>query len=245
MVTALYMAQPYTFFFGVYNMTTISNAVKNSLVETGSNFAGSRIKISNAFVSIKKLDKELQPSAVQLLFDGVTSHYDGMIEKVKTTGGKKAAVLIGELLTQQTESHKALWTALRQYTSKHVMDGQTIQRKKGVLSWDAAQVKTTKADASKADATKADATKADASKADATKADASKADATKADASKADASKADASTGKPTVKSIHALAVESLTAKQLSDLIAKLTVSLADATRKPNDAQRDAESIAA
>jgi uncharacterized protein YjbI with pentapeptide repeats len=216
-------------------MTTISNAVKNSLVETGSNFAGSRIKISNAFVSIKKLDKELQPSAVQLLFDGVTSHYDGMIEKVKTTGGKKAAVLIGELLTQQTESHKALWTALRQYTSKHVMDGQTIQRKKGVLSWDAAQVKTTKADASKADATKADATKADASKAD----------ATKADASKADASKADASTGKPTVKSIHALAVESLTAKQLSDLIAKLTVSLADATRKPNDAQRDAESIAA
>ena len=216
-------------------MTTISNAVKNSLVETGSNFAGSRIKISNAFVSIKKLDKSLQPSAVQLLFDGVTSHYDGMIEKVKTTGGKKAAVLIGELLTQQTESHKALWTALRQYTSKHVMDGQTIQRKKGVLSWDAAQVKTTKADASKADATKADATKADASKAD----------ATKADASKADASKADASTGKPTVKSIHALAVESLTAKQLSDLIAKLTVSLADATRKPNDAQRDAESMAA
>ncbi len=216
-------------------MTTISNAVKNSLVETGSNFAGSRIKISNAFVSIKKLDKSLQPEAVQLLFDGVTSHYDGMIEKVKTTGGKKAAVLIGELLTQQTESHKALWTALRQYTSKHVMDGQTIQRKKGVLSWDAAQVKTTKADASKADATKADATKADASKAD----------ATKADASKADASKADASTGKPTVKSIHALAVESLTAKQLSDLIAKLTVSLADATRKPNDAQRDAESMAA
>jgi uncharacterized protein YjbI with pentapeptide repeats len=148
----------------------------------------------------------------------VTAHYDSLIEKVKTAGGKKAAVLIGELLTQQTESHKALWTALRQYTSKHVMDGQTIQRKKGVLSWDAAQVKTTKADASKADA--------------------SKADASKADASKADASKADASTGKPTVKSLHALAVENLTAKQMGDLIARLTVSLADAKRpKPIDAE--------
>ena len=189
-------------------MATISNALKSSLVSTGSNFAGSRIKISEAFISIKKLDKELQPSAVQLLFDGVTSHYDGMIEKVKTTGGKKAAVLIGELLTQQTESHKALWTALRQYTSKHVLDGQTIQRKKGALSWDTAQVKTTTAKT-------------------------------------ADATKTADAISKPTVKSIHALAVESLTAKQLSDLIAKLTVSLADATRKPNDAQRDAESIAA
>lgn len=116
-------------------MATIKTALQTELKSVGATFAIQKIKLSDAFTSIKKLDTNDQPTAVQFIFDGLNDHFNGLIDGVKTAKGKKAAEQIGELMEQSKAAEAALWVALRQYTSKHVVDGKTLQRKKGVVQW--------------------------------------------------------------------------------------------------------------